>query len=83
MPRFSFVIRPLFRVVKAFPKGFVDFRSAAHYNKEKELPERRPPSMLSADAILQRMQHKIPVFSYDTIDSTSEAARRFMQENDC
>ena len=39
--------------------------------------------MISADAILQRMQHKIPVFSYDTVDSTSEAARRFLQENDC
>ena len=38
--------------------------------------------MISADAILQRMQHKIPVFSYDTVDSTSEAARRFLQEND-
>ena len=39
--------------------------------------------MISADAILQRMQHKIPVFSYDTVDSTSEAARQFLQENDC
>ncbi len=39
--------------------------------------------MIHTEQIVQQMQHKIPVFSYDTIDSTNEQARRFLQENAC
>ena len=34
--------------------------------------------MLSAEQITGHLRHKIPVFSYDVIDSTNEAARRFL-----
>ncbi len=39
--------------------------------------------MIRTELITQQMQHRIPVFSFDTVDSTNEQARRFLQENDC
>jgi BirA family biotin operon repressor/biotin-[acetyl-CoA-carboxylase] ligase len=39
--------------------------------------------MICRESILQQMQHQIPVFSFDTVDSTNEAARRFLLEHDC
>ena len=39
--------------------------------------------MICRESILQQMQHQIPVFAYDIIDSTNEAARRFLLANAC
>ena len=39
--------------------------------------------MVCAQQIRQLLQQKIPVFAYNILDSTNEAARRFLQENAC
>lgn len=39
--------------------------------------------MIRTDVLSQHLQQEIPVFCYDTIDSTNEEARRFLQKNTC
>lgn len=39
--------------------------------------------MIYPELLTQRMEHKLPVFAYDVVDSTNEEARRVLQKTPC